>query len=200
MPYVGTIISHDPSLHTGLLIPDESHEAIPFTEGDVLNWDRYTPLLGERVRFEIVQISGGFVAVHIHLPPRERKPDYSGNLLPALVSPLIVGTVTYLLHIWLWWPLIISYFITVNFVALVLMILIAASGYSPSIRPCEWAAMAFAALGGSPAMIFSAYLLPTRFRTEQALVFFIGLTVCYGLLARRYVPEIFEPEFWKNLL
>lgn len=201
MSYVGTIVSHDPSLHTGLVLPDNSQEAICFTEGDVLNWDRVTPLVGERAVFEIVQVAQGYAAIQMLLPQRVVKKPYIPQVVTQLlVPPLLVLVAAYALHLWLYWPLIISYFICINFIGLVLLMLIAASHYSTGVRPAECTAVALAFLGGAPVMTFGAYLLPTRFRTEVAVVSLVALSVCQGLFLNAYFPEFFELSIWSRLV
>jgi len=201
MSYVGTIVSHDRSLHTGLVLPDNSPEAISFTEGDVLNWDHVTPLVGERAVFEIVQVAQGYAAIQMLLPPRKVKQPYiPQTVTQLLVPPLLVLVAAYALHLWLFWPLIISYFICINFIGLVLLMLIAAGQYSSGVRPAEFTAVLLAFLGGAPVMTFGAYLLPTRFQTEVAVVFLVGLSVCQGLFLNAFFPEFFELSIWSRLV
>lgn len=201
MSYVGTIVSHDRSLHTGLVLPDNSPEAISFTEGDVLNWDRVSPLVGERAVFEIVQVAQGYAAIQMLLPQQVvKKPYIPQAVTQLLVPPLLVLVAAYALHLWLFWPLIISYFICINFVGLVLLMLIAASQYSRGVRPAEFTAVVLAFLGGAPVMTFGAYLLPTRFQTEVTVVSLVGLSVCQGLFLNAFFPEFFELSIWSRLV
>ena len=201
MSYVGTIVSHDRSLHTGLVLPDNSPEAISFTEGDVLNWDRVSPLVGERAVFEIVQVAQGYAAIQMLLPQQVvKKPYIPQAVTQLLVPPLLVLVAAYALHLWLFWPLIISYFICINFIGLVLLMLIAASQYSSGVRPAVFTAVVLAFLGGAPVMTFGAYLLPTRFQTEVTVVSLVGLSVCQGLFLNAFFPEFFELSIWSRLV
>ena len=200
MTYSGIIVSHDSSLHTGLVMPDESPQAIAFTEGDVLNWDRQTALLGQRVSFSVVQTSIGFAAIHVMLPQRKKNVRIEREYAAALVCPLAVAILTAFIYYIYFWPLIISYVASVNVAGLLMLMLVASTGYQYKIRPPEIAVGILALAGGAPAVMLGAYILPTRFRTEQMIFLFGAIAICQALALHRFFPEFYDKSTWLGLI
>jgi uncharacterized membrane protein YsdA (DUF1294 family) len=201
MTYSGIIVSHDPSLHTGLVMPDESAQAVSFTEGDVLNWDRQTVLLGQRVSFSVVQTSQGFAAIHLMLPrPQKRHIMIEREYAAAVVGPVAVLFLAGLLYYLFFWPLIISYVTSINFVSLMMLTLVASSGRQYKLRPPEIAVVILALAGGAPAVMLGSYLLPTRFRTEQTIFLFGAIAICQALALHRFFPEFYDKTTWITLI
>jgi uncharacterized membrane protein YsdA (DUF1294 family) len=199
MSIIGTIVSHDESLHTGLVMPDGGPHAIPFTEGDVLNWDRQTTLLGQKVRFGVVQTAHGHVAIHIVILQQttRKKILVSNGAIASLVAPLLVGAATFCLSRFLDWPLAIAYLITVNFIAFVTAVLVATTPRSARARLPEAVTILVAFCGGAPAVLIATYLIPSRLRSEPIVVLLFALVVIQVIAIKRYHPEVYRAETWR---
>jgi uncharacterized membrane protein YsdA (DUF1294 family) len=180
-------------------MPDGGPHAIPFTEGDVLNWDRQTTLLGQKVRFGIVQTAHGHVAIHIViLEQKTRKKVFVSNgLVASLVAPFLVGATTFCLTRFLDWPLVIAYLISVNFIAFITAVLVATMPRSHRARLPETVTILMAFCGAAPAVLIATYLIPSRLRSEPIVVLLFALIVIQVIAIKRYHPEIYRAETWR---
>lgn len=203
--FLGTIVSHDGSLHTGLVLPDDNTQAIPFTEGDLVNWDSASTLIGQRVSFDVVEISNGYTAIHMVLQSPPRSPSNRRIVVSALVAQLLVGPVLVALCAWglytfkSWDPLV-AHLIAVNFIAAILVIQLAASPILPRFQPAEYSALLLALCGGSPAVLLGAYLLPIKLKREDIAFFLITICLVQFLALYKFAPYIFSGDTWSALL
>lgn len=196
------IISHDASLHVGLVLPNEGGPAVPFTEGDVVNWSGMEPLLGEKVSFSVVETASGIVAFNMRLLDKRRKlfSVKRSDLIVTLVTPGIIAGCVYGLFHYLFWPLIVAYLVTVNIVALLLLIYIGASGYLNQTRVTEALLLLLAFAGGAPTLMLAIFIVPTKFSAEHIAVL-LGAIILIQLIAlKREFPEVFEVDTWSVLL
>lgn len=201
MAFNGTIVSHDISLHTGLVLPDGNAQAISFTEGDVLNWRGTSPLLGQRVSFEVVQTPTGYAAIHMVLLQEERPRSIKpGAWMAALVAPLLVMAVTYYTSRLFLLPLIFAYLPVVNFVSLVMLILVATTPRSTKPTPAEISLMLLALCGGALSVFLGIIATRTRLRSEGLLVFLFSMLLMQAIVIKKYFPEIFDVETWRMFL
>jgi uncharacterized membrane protein YsdA (DUF1294 family) len=201
MEFEGMIISHDPSLHTGLILPSNSEQAVPFTEGDVINWTGAHPLLGEKVSFAVVQTASGIVAFNIRLLSTRRQllSVRRSDLVVTALAPCILAGCVYGLYHYLFWPLIIAYLASVNIVALALLVFVGASGYLNRARPTEAMLLLLAFAGGAPVLLLAIFIVPTKFSAEHIAVLLGALLLIQLIVLKREFPEVFEVDTWRVL-
>lgn len=201
MAFNGTIVSHDTSLHTGLVMPDGNAQAISFTEGDVFNWRGTSPLFGQRVSFEVVQTPTGYAAIHMVLLQEERRRLIKpGDWMAAVVAPLLVAGVTYGASYFFLLPLAFAYIPVVNFISFVMLILVASSPRSSKPRPAEISLMLLAVCGGALSVFVGILITRTRFRSEGVVVFLFSILIMQGILIKKFLPEIFDFDTWRMFL
>lgn len=200
MTFFGTIISHDPSLHSGLILPTGESQAISFTEGDVLNWDRRSPLLGQKVSFDAVQTQVGIVAVTIMILSTKRNAIVNREYLSAISGPLAVALATAILHRCTAASWIVSYIVAVNSVQLIFLLLISSTQRTIKVRPAEVAALLMAFAGGAPVMLITRRLIPTRFYSDQMAFLFMAAIAGHVLALKRCYPEVFKAASWRILM
>ena len=157
MTFFGTVISHDLSLHSGLVLPSGESHAISFTEGDVLNWDRRSLLLGQKVSFEAVQTQFGVMVIST-----KQNTLVSREILSALSGPIGVLCAVAFLQRCTQASLIVSYIVAINSVQVLFLLLISSTQRTIKLRPSEVVAMLMALAGGAPAMLFARRLIPSR--------------------------------------
>jgi hypothetical protein len=198
MPFAGTIVSHDLSLHTGLVLPDGSTQAISFTEGDVLNWHRNSPLYGQRVSFEVVQTPKGYAAIQMFLlnekPPRSFD---SRDLTASLVAPVMVAATTYMLSHFLLLPPLFAYLPAINFISAIMFFLVTGTPRTQRPRPPELILFVLAICGGAPILFPLIIFTRTRLRSEGVLVLVFALLLMQAVILKRYYPHVYDPEIWK---
>jgi hypothetical protein len=197
MPFVGTIVSHDLSLHTGLVLPDGKPQALSFTEGDVLNWHRTSPLFGERVSFEVVQTPQGYAAIQMFLlNERPQRSFNSREIFASLTAPLMVGASTYLLSYFLLLPPIFAYLPAINFITVIMFFLVAGTPRSHRPRPPEIVLLVLAICGGAIALMPLILFTRTRLRSEGMLVLVFALVIMQAILLKKHHPDVYNREAW----
>ena len=197
----GTIVSHDISLHSGLVLPDGNAQAISFTEGDVLNWRGTSPLFGQRVSFEVVQTPTGYAAIHMVLLKEERRRIINpADWLPVLVTPLVVMGLTYAVSQFFVLPLIFAYIPVINFVSLIMLILVASSLANARSRAAAISLLFLAVCGGAATVFVGLLATRTRLRSEGLLVFLFSALIMQAIVVKKYFPEIFDIETWRMFL
>lgn len=197
MPFAGTIVSHDLSLHTGLVLPDGNSQAISFTEGDVLNWHRNSPLFGQRVSFEVVQTPQGYAAIQMFLlNERPVRALPSRDLVASFVAPVMVAVTTYLLSYLLLLPPIFAYLPAINLISSIMFLLVAGRprGYRP--QPSEVMLLALAISGGAPILMLLILFTRTRFRSEGIIVLIFSLVLMQAILLKKYYPQVYDRDVW----
>jgi uncharacterized membrane protein YsdA (DUF1294 family) len=201
MAFNGTIVSHDISLHTGLVLADGSAQAISFTEGDVFNWRGTSSLFGQRVSFEVVQTPTGYAAIHmVPLQEERRRLIKPGDWMAALVAPLLVAGATYCASYFFLLPLAFAYIPVVNFISFVMLILVASSPQSAKPRPAEISLMLLAFCGGALSVFVGILITRTRFRSEGVVVFLFSILIMQGIMVKKFLPEIFDFDTWRMFL
>jgi len=197
MPFAGTIVSHDLSLHTGLVLPDGNSQAISFTEGDVLNWHRNIALFGQRVSFEVVQTPQGYAAIQMFLlnekPPRSFE---SREIVASLVAPLMVAATTYMLSHLLLLPPLFAYLPAINFITAIMFFLVTGTPRSQRPRPPEIMLLVLAICGGAPILLPLIMFTRTRLRSEGILVLVFALLLMQAVILKKYYPHIFDRDMW----
>jgi hypothetical protein len=198
MPFAGTIVSHDLSLHTGLVLPDGKPQAVSFTEGDVLNWHRNSPLFGQRVSFEIVQTPQGYAAIQMFLlnesPPRSLP---SRDIVASILAPVMVAATTYTLSHFLLLPPLFAYLPAINFIAAIMFVIVAATPRSYRPQPPEMMLFILAVCGGAPILMLLLVLTRTRLRSEGILLLIFSLVLMQAIILKRYYPQVFDREMWR---
>lgn len=198
MPFAGTIVSHDISLHTGLVLPDGNSQAIAFTEGDVLNWKGDSFLFGQRVSFEVVQTPHGYAAIQmVLLQEKKRSLVQPGDWLASILAPVMVAGATYLLSHLFFLPTIFSYVIAINFISLLTLMLVSASPRPARPRLPEMTLLLLAFCGGAPALFLGILFIPTRFRNEGILVLLFSLLLMQTIGLKKYYPQVYDIESWR---
>ena len=202
MEFEGMIISHDPSLHSGLVLPNNEQRAIPFTEGDVVNWGGSEPLLGQKVSFSVVQTAHGVVAFNMRLLAKKRQlfAVRRSDIVVSAIIPCIIAAGVYGLSTYLFWPLIVAYLASVNIGALLLLMFIGASGYLNRTRPTEAMLFLLACAGGAPILLLAIFIVPTKFSAEHIAVLLGALILTQVIFLKREFPEVFEVDTWRVLL
>ena len=200
MPFAGTIVSHDLSLHTGLVLPDGNSQAFSFTEGDVLNWHRNSPLFGQRVSFEVVQTPQGYAAIQMFLlnekPPRSLP---SREITACLVAPVMVAVTTYWLSHFLLFPPIFAYLPAINFITAIMFPLVNGTPRTHRPRPPEVMLLALATCGGAPILMLLIIFTRSRLRSEGVIALVFALLLMQAILFKRYYPQVYDRQMW-NLL
>ena len=198
MPFAGTIVSHDLSLHTGLVLPDGNSQAISFTEGDVLNWHRNSPLFGQRVSFEVVQTPQGYAAIQMFLlnekPPRSLE---SREIVASLVGPLMVAATTYMLSHFLLLPPIFAYLPAINFITAIMFFLVAGTPRTQRPRPPELMLLVLAICGGAPILLLLIVFTRTRLRSEGIILLVFSLVLMQAALIKKYYPHVYDTDIWR---
>ena len=198
MAFNGTIVSHDISLHTGLVLPDGNAQAISFTEGDVLNWRGTSPLFGQRVSFEVVQTPSGYVAIHMVLLQEERRSIINPtDWLPVLVAPLLVAGLTYAASHFFLLPLVFAYIPVINFVSLIMLIVVASTVGNAKSRAAAISLLLLAVCGGAVTVFVGLLATRTRLRSEGLLVFLFSIVIIQAIVVKKYFPELFDFETWR---
>lgn len=199
MSIVGTIVSHDESLHRGLVMPDGGPHAVPFMEGDVLNWDRRSMLLGQKVSFGIVQTADGHVAIHIMLLAQAKRNGerFSNDIVASLVAPLLVVASTFSLEHFLGYPLVIAFLVSINFIAFITAALVAITPVTRNTSLPEAVTILMAFCGAAPAVLIATYLIPSRLRREPIVVLLFALIIIQAITAKRYFPEVYRASTWR---
>jgi len=198
MPFAGTIVSHDLSLHTGLVIPDGNPQAISFTEGDVLNWHRNCPLFGQRVSFEVVQTPQGYAAIQMFLLNEKTPRSFdSRDLTASLVAPLMVAATTYMLSHFLLLPPLFAYLPAINFITAIMFFLVTATPRTQRPRPPEMMLFVLGICGGAPILLPLIIFTRTRLRSEGVLVLVFALLLMQAVILKRYYPHVYDPDMWK---
>jgi hypothetical protein len=201
MPFVGTIVSHDLSLHTGLVIPDGNSQAVSFTEGDVLNWQRNVPLFGQRVSFEIVQTPQGYAAIQMFLlNERPQRSLPSREVVASLVAPLMVAAATYALVHFFLLPPVFAYLPAVNFVTAIMFFLVAGTPRTSRPRPPEVMLFILASCGGAPILLLLTIFSRTRLRSEGVLVLIFSFLLMQAIFLKRYYPQVYDFQLWSLYL
>jgi hypothetical protein len=199
MPFTGTIVSHDPSLHTGLVLPDGHQQAIGFTEGDVLNWSGNTLLFGEKVSFEVIQTPTGYVAVQMVLlesKPRRNLSIRPGNWMAAIVGPAMVAATTYLAITFFFMPPVFAYALSVNFITLLMFVLVATTPSTGRRNPAEVALVLMALCGGAPILFACILTIHSRLSSEGLLALLFAFVVMQVIVAQTYAPDILRWRVW----
>lgn len=199
MPYTGTIVSHDPSLHTGLVLPDGHQQAISFTEGDLMNWAGNTLLFGQRVSFEAVETPRGWVAIHVVLlanNPRPKLRVRPGNWMAAIVGPLMVALTTHLSTRFLLMPPEFAYALSVNFITLLMFVLVATTPPTGRKNPAEAALVLMALCGGAPMLFICVLTIHSRLSSEGLLALLFAFLIMQFFLAQTYAPELLHWRAW----
>lgn len=199
MPFTGTIVSHDPSLHTGLVLPDGYEQAIGFTEGDVLNWGGDTVLFGERVSFEVIQTPNGHVAVQMVLLETRSRPKIRirpGNWMAAVVGPLMVVATTYLAITFFFMPPVFAYALSVNFITLLMFVLVATTPSTGRRNPAEAALILMALSGGAPILFICVLTIHSRLSSEGLLALLFAFVVMQVIVTQTYAPDILRWRVW----
>ena len=197
--FLGTIVSHDSSLHTGLVLPDSGAQAIPFTEGDLVNWDNVSTLIKQRVSFDVVEISNGYAAIHIalHNPPKSR--PNQRKALSTFVAPVLVALCTWGLYTFKFWDPLVAHLVSINFISAILVLQLTAMPLTPRFQPAEYAALLLAVCGGSPAILLGSYFLPIKFKREDLAFFMVTICLVQFLALYKFTPYLFSKETWANL-
>jgi len=199
MTYTGTVVSHDPSLHTGLVLPDNYPKAIGFTEGDVINWEGTTSLYGERVSFDVIETAGGFAAIQMLLlraKPRPRFNLRAGSWPAAVVAPIMVAVTTHLTSTFFSMPPIFGYVIAVNFITLLMFVLVALSPSTGKTNPAEASLLLLALGGGAPFLFICMLTIRSRLSSEGMLALLFAFIVMQFILAQTYAPDILSWREW----
>jgi hypothetical protein len=199
MPYTGTIVSHDPSLHTGLVLPDGVPKAVGFTEGDVINWEGTTALYGQRVSFDVIQTPNGYAAIQMILLRATPRPSFNlrGNNWPAaIVGPIMVAITTYIASLLVPFPPVFAYVIAVNFITLLMFVLVAISPSTGRSNPAEASLTLLALCGGAPTLLVCMIMIHSRLRSEGMMALLLAFVVMQVILAQRYSPEILNWREW----
>jgi hypothetical protein len=204
MPLTGTIVSHDPSLHSGLVMPDGYTQAVSFTEGDVLNWPGTTLLFGERVSFDIIQTSTGHAAVGVVLleaTPASKFRFDVGNWPAAIIGPVMAAATTYLGTTFLAIPPTFAYVVAVNFITLLMFVLVATSPSTGKTNPAE-ASLFLLALGGGALILFICIVtIHSRLSSEGLLALLFVFMVIQFIVAQSFAPELLNwREWWHHYL
>lgn len=198
MPYIGTIVSHDPSLHTGLVLPDGYPHAVGFTEGDVINWTGTTTLFGERVSFDVIQTPGGFAAIQMILLETAPRPRFGVNLKDwpaAIVAPSMVALTTHLIARFLPIPPIFAFVVAVNFITLLMFVLVAITPPSGRRNPAEASLILLALCGGAPTLFVCMLSIHSRLSSEALIALLFAFVIMQIVMAQTYCPEILS---WRN--
>lgn len=199
MPFTGTIVSHDPSLHTGLVLPDGHQQAIGFTEGDVLNWSGDTLLFGEKVSFEAIQTPTGYAAVQMVLlenKPRSKLRIRPGNWMAAVVGPVMVAATTHLAMKFLLMPPAFAYALSVNFIILLMFVLVATTPSTGRRNPAEAALVLMALCGGAPILFICILTIHSRLSSEGLLALLFAFVVMQFILVQTYAPDVLHWRAW----
>jgi hypothetical protein len=201
MPYSGTIVSHDPSLHTGLVLPDGHQQAVGFTEGDLMNWAGNTSLFGQRVSFEVVQTPRGYVAIQMVLLEMESsvRPTLRlqpGSWMAAVVGPLMVALTTHLAMRFLLMPPVFAYALAVNFITLLMFVLVATTPPKGRANPAEAALVLMALCGGAPTLFICMLAIHSRLSSEGLLALLFAFLIMQFFLAQTYSPELLQWRAW----
>lgn len=199
MPYTGTIVSHDPSLHTGLVLPDGHPKAVAFTEGDVINWEGTTALYGQRVSFEVIQTPSGYVAIQMLLLRAAKRPRLNlrtSSWLAASVAPIMVAVTTHLASTFLGIPYIFGYVIAVNFITLLTFALLTLSHSTRRTNPAKVSLILLALGGGAPILFLCMLIISSRLTSEGMLALLFAFMITQFLLAQTYCPEILNWRHW----
>ena len=197
MPYAGTIVSHDLSLHTGLVLPDGNAQAIAFTEGDVLNWQRTAPLFGQRVSFEVVQTPHGYAAVQMFLLDQKKPRNLElRDFLAVLIAPLLVAGTTYALSHFLNFPLIFAYIPTINFISFMMVMLVSNSSRVQRPKFAEFMVVALAFCGGAPAILLAVLFSGARLRSQSMFLLVAALVIMQAIALKKYFPEVYDWHTW----
>ncbi|MEN9846042.1 MAG: hypothetical protein RIS36_1189 [Pseudomonadota bacterium] len=201
MPFAGTIVSHDLSLHTGLVLPDGNVQAISFTEGDVLNWHRTSPLFGQRVSFEVVRTPQGYAAIQMFLL-NEKAPRLfeSREIAASFVAPLLVAATTYALSTFFLLPPVFAYLPAINFITAIMFFLVAGTrrGHRPS--PPEVTLLGLAMCGGAPILLLLLVLTRTRLRAEGIILLIFSAFLMQAILIKKYYPLVYDRRAWAMYL
>jgi hypothetical protein len=199
MPFIGTIVSHDPSLHSGLVLPDGYSQAVGFTEGDVSNWPGTTVLFGRRVSFDVIQTSTGYAAIGILLLEATPSPKFRfdpGNWPAAIIGPVMVAVTTYLGATFLSIPPMFAYVVAVNFIVLLMFVLVAISPSTGRTNPAE-ASLFLLALGGGALILFICILtIHSRLSSEGLLALLFVFMVIQFIIAQSCAPELLSWREW----
>ncbi len=195
----GRIVSFDPVLRVGIIQPEASTQGVVFVESNVVN--TRAPLhtmIGRAVLFDIIHTDQGTAAVNVHITRRLfLKP---GNLLGALVAPLLVGFTTYGLVNHLRWPHLHSYIVSVNFVSFLFVMVLSRAPFSYKLQAADLMAITLAVAGGAIGIFIAALFLPTRFRTDSARFWLVVLIILQGFALHHLDPQILSSRTWRPLL
>jgi uncharacterized membrane protein YsdA (DUF1294 family) len=198
MAFNGTIVSHDMSLHTGLVLPDGNAQAVSFTEGDVLNWRGTSPLFGQRVSFEVVKTSVGYAAIRMVLLQEEpRSIIKPGAWMASLVAPLLVLAITFYTSRTFLLPLVFAYLPTVNFISLITLILVASGPRRSTPSPAEVSLLLLAFCGGALSVFVGILATRTRLRSEGVLVLLFSMVIMQAIIVKKYFPQVFDMQNWR---
>lgn len=199
IPINGRIVSFDPVLRTGLILPDSSTQGVVFLENNVVN--TRAPLhtmIGRAVVFDLIHTEHGATAVNVRITGRPLlKP---GNVMGALVAPLLVALTTYACIQYLWLPPLHSYIVSINFVSFLFVIALSRIPFSYKLRPADLMAIALAIAGGASGGFVASLLVPCRFRTESARFWLVALIIVHGFTLHRLEPRILSSQSWKPLI
>lgn len=199
MSFIGTIVSHDPSLHTGLVLPDGYPHAVGFTEGDVINWEGSTSLFRQRVSFDIIQTANGYAAIQMLLlqtGKSPRQPIHLGTWPAAISGPAMVALTTYLATIFLLLPPVFAYVIAVNFITLLMFVLVALSPSTGRTNPAEASLILLALCGGAPLLFICMLSIRSRLTSEGMLALLFAFIVMQFIIAHTYAPDILSWRAW----
>jgi hypothetical protein len=195
----GRIVSFDPVLRLGMILPDSSTQGVVFLESNVVN--SRAPLhtmIGRAVLFDLIHTEHGATAVNVHLVRRPLlKP---GNLMGALMAPLLVALTTYACAYYLRWPEIHSYIVSINLVSFLFVIVLSRIPFSYKLRPADLMAITLAICGGAIGAFVASLFVPTRFRADSARFWLVALIILHGVVVHRLDPRLLSAQSWKPLL
>jgi hypothetical protein len=199
VPISGRIVSFDPVLRIGTILPDSSTQGVVFLENNVIN--THAPLhtmIGRAVVFDLIHTEQGATAVNIRISRSiQLKP---GNLMGALVAPLLVVLTTYACIHYLQWPQLHSYIVSINFVSFLFVMVLSRVPFSYKLRPADLMAITLAICGGAIGALVASLFVRTRFRTDGARFWLVALVIVHGFVVHRLDPQVLSSESWRPLL
>lgn len=170
-----------------------------FLENNVVN--THAPLhtmIGRGVHFDLIHTEQGATAVNVRITRRPLlKP---GNLMGALVAPVLVALTIYACTRYLNWPLLHSYIVSINFVSFLFVIVLSRIPFSYKLRPADLMAIALAIAGGAIGVFTASLFVPSRFRVDSARFWLVALIVFHGFTVKRLDPLILSSQSWKPLI
>jgi uncharacterized membrane protein YsdA (DUF1294 family) len=150
------------------------------------------------VVFDLIHTEQGATAVNIRISRSiQLKP---GNLMGALVAPLLVVLTTYACIHYLQWPQLHSYIVSINFVSFLFVMVLSRVPFSYKLRPADLMAITLAICGGAIGALVASLFVRTRFRTDGARFWLVALVIVHGFVVHRLDPQVLSSESWRPLL